>query len=102
MGIYDKSLDNPKSIAQHHICSFASYAGQAQHASHRTWHFTTVLGNDTLASGTNIPGLVTIEAGRSNVLLQFLLACSRVIFYRTIFFEEWFCDNIHTLIGALG
>ena len=51
---------------------------------------------------TNILRLIVVETSCSNILFQFFLAHSSVIFYAAILLKELFRNDVDALISTLG
>ena len=90
-----------ESIAEHHVCRFATDARERVEFIHRARNFATKFFHKCGAAGFNVLGLVTEKAGGLNGLLDFRQRRVGKVFGCFISLEQFRCNQIHALVSAL-
>src|SRR6266571_5064667 len=62
MGVYSEACNNTEGVAEHNVGRLSCDTRKCEQVCHGARYFTTILRDDTLAGGPDIPGFVAIEA----------------------------------------
>jgi hypothetical protein len=65
------------------------------------WHFTCVSGDERGAHGSEVFGLVAVEAGGADDGFEFFLRYGSVVFGCAAALKEIFRDKVHSFVRAL-
>ncbi len=93
---------NAECVAQHDVCGFSSDACKGQQLVHGIWHLAFEIVNEFLAAVFNVPGFVSVEAGRADVIFELLLWGGGPVGGLVVFFEQVLCYDVNPYVGALG
>jgi len=101
VSVHRDSLTEAEDISQHDVGRLAPDARQADELLHRSRHLTSVLLDQHLAAADDAFGLVSVEAGGADRLLQLGRIGVREIVRGAVLLEQVFRDLIDALVGAL-
>jgi len=102
VSIYDNAAIDIESVAQHHVCGFATYSAKLPQGFHRARNLAAMPFNQGLASGFDAFGFIAKKTGGLDGLFQFRRRSLRVGLGGRVPFEQVRSDEIHALVGALG
>jgi|SRR5450755_130142 len=101
MCIDDEAFNDAKGVAQDHIRRLARHPRQTEQIGHRARHLASIDGENALAGGANIFGLVTVKTRRVDILLKLAWIGVREVLDAAVLLKELLCDDIHALVSTL-
>ncbi len=102
MGVHDDADVDVKSIAENDIGRLAAHPSERDEFVHRIRDFATVLFHQRAATRLDVLRLVAKEAGGFDGLFEFCEIGGRKILRAAIALEQFSCDEVDAIVGALG
>src|SRR5215211_488066 len=102
MGVDDDALVHAESVAEDHVGRLAADVGQGYEFSHSARDLSPVLLYEGVGHAPQGAGLVTVEAGRTDVLLEHVGGSIGVVLGLAVLREEALCYLVDLHVGGLG